>query len=56
MKPDVLLFVSVPNLDAWQHRVGATGSGSRSTTATHLFFTPATLDRLLRTTGFSIMG
>ena len=56
LRPDGLLFISVPNLDAWPHRVGAHRLGLAFDHGRHLFFTPATLDRLLRTTGFSIMG
>ena len=56
LRPDGLLFVSVPNLDAWPHRVGAHRLGLAFDHDHHLFFTPSTLDRLLRTTGFSIMG
>ena len=56
LRPDGLLFVSVPNLDAWPHRVGAHRLGLAFNDDHFLFFTPSTLDRLLRTAGFSIMG
>jgi len=56
LRPDGLLFISVPNLDAWPHRVGAHRLGLAFNDDHYLFFTPSTLDRLLRTAGFSIMG
>jgi SAM-dependent methyltransferase len=56
LRPDGLLFISVPNLDAWPHRVGAHRLGLAFNDDHYLFFTPSTLDRLLRTTGFSVMG
>ena len=56
LRPNGLLFVSVPNLAAWPHRVGAHRLGLAFNDDHYLFFTPATLDRLLRAAGFTIMG
>jgi SAM-dependent methyltransferase len=56
LRPDGLLFISVPNLAAWPHRVGAHRLGLAYGEDHQLFFTPSTLDRLHRTTAFSIMG
>jgi 2-polyprenyl-3-methyl-5-hydroxy-6-metoxy-1,4-benzoquinol methylase len=56
LRPSGLLFVSVPNVGAWPHRVGAHRLGLAFNDDHYLFFTPATLDRLLRRSGFTVMG
>jgi SAM-dependent methyltransferase len=56
IRPSGLLFVSVPNLGAWPHRVRAHRLGLAFNDDHYLFFTPATLDRLLRGAGFKVMG
>jgi SAM-dependent methyltransferase len=56
LRPDGLLFVSVPNLGAWPHRIGAHRLGLAFADGHRLFFTPATLERLLRDAGFKPMG
>ena len=56
LRPSGLLFVSVPNAGAWPHRLGAHRLGLSFNDGHHLFFTPTTLDRLLRGAGFTIMG
>jgi SAM-dependent methyltransferase len=56
LRPSGLLFVSVPNVGAWPHRVGAHRFGLAFNDDHYLFFTPVTLGRLLRGTGFTVMG
>jgi SAM-dependent methyltransferase len=55
LRPAGLLFVSVPNLDAWPHRVRAHRLGLAFNDDHYLFFTRATLGRLLADGGFSIL-
>jgi SAM-dependent methyltransferase len=55
LKPGGLLFVAVPNLDAWQHRVLLDRFGLSFNADHHLFFTPATLRRLLTDDGFAVV-
>jgi SAM-dependent methyltransferase len=56
LRPGGLLFVSVPNLDAWQHRLRLDRLGGLAFGDDHfLFFTPAALRRLLATDGFAVL-
>lgn len=56
LRPAGLLFVSVPNLAAWPHRVGAHRLGLAFNDDHYLFFTRATLGRLLKGRGFSVLA
>jgi SAM-dependent methyltransferase len=56
LRPAGLLFVSVPNLHAWPHRVGAHRLGLAFNDDHYLFFTRATLGRLLKGRGFSVLA
>jgi SAM-dependent methyltransferase len=56
LKPGGLLFVSVPNLGAWQHRLRLGRLGGLAFSDDHyLFFTPASLQRLLAGDGFAVI-
>jgi SAM-dependent methyltransferase len=55
LKPDGLLFVSVPNLEAWQHRTRLDRFGLAFNDDHYLFFTPSTLGRLLEASGFDVL-
>jgi SAM-dependent methyltransferase len=56
LRPGGWLFVSVPNLGAWQHRFGLDRLGGLAFSDDHyLFFTPAALRRLLATDGFAVV-
>jgi SAM-dependent methyltransferase len=56
LRPGGLLFVSVPNLGAWQHRLGLDRLGGLAFSDDHyLFFTPATLGRCLTHDGFTLV-
>ena len=55
LRPDGLLFVSVPNLAAWQHRTRLDRLGLAFSDDHYLFFTPATLRRLLADAGFTVV-
>jgi SAM-dependent methyltransferase len=55
LKPGGVLFVSVPNLEAWQHRTRLDRFGLAFNDDHYLFFTPATLNRLLGSSGFDVI-
>jgi len=55
LRPGGLVFVSVPNLAAWPHRLRADRFGLAFNDDHYLFFTPATLGRLLTDAGFAIL-
>ena len=56
LRPGGWLFVSVPNLNAWQHRLGLDRLGGLAFGDDHyLFFTPGTLGCLLASGDFSVV-
>ena len=55
LRPQGVLFVSVPNLDAWPHRVGLDRWALAFNPDHYLFFTRETLDRLLTDAGFTVL-
>jgi SAM-dependent methyltransferase len=55
LRPDGILFVAVPNLAAWQHRTRLDRLGLAFSADHFLFFTPATLRRLLADAGFAVL-
>ena len=55
LRPGGLVFISVPNLAAWPHRLRVDRFGLAFNEDHYLFFTPATLGRLLTDAGFTIV-